>query len=191
MEAQLIVLTVLVLLPLIPAFLLFKLLPSGAVVKGPLKGLDVALSGAFGGYVALTVFVATFYVQTLRPKPVIYRTWRVSGQLQFPDGEQPRFVRGDLGRPLLDVDPAQFFTVEIPLREGAEVPNLVLQAEGYAPQSVKLIGNGFGTKPYKKTIDPKAAKIEFEEPIVFHKPPAPQAYNAPAAPEPAVISGGG
>ena len=58
---ELVVLTAIVMLPLIPAFLLFKLLPSRAVVKGPLAGLDVSLGGAFGGYVALTVFVATFF----------------------------------------------------------------------------------------------------------------------------------
>jgi len=31
------------------------------VVKGPLAGLNVSLCGAFGGYVALAVFAATFF----------------------------------------------------------------------------------------------------------------------------------
>jgi uncharacterized membrane protein len=61
---DLVLLSAVVLLPLIPAFLLFKLLPSRAVVKGPLAGMNVSLGGAFGGYVALAVFVATFFASS-------------------------------------------------------------------------------------------------------------------------------
>ena len=82
MTNNLIVLFVLVLLPLIPAFLLFKALPSTAVVKGPLTGLNIDLGGAFGGYVALTVFIATFY-STRMSGP---ETWTVQGDLQASEG---------------------------------------------------------------------------------------------------------
>src|SRR5258708_37101723 len=58
---QLIVLSAIVLLPLIPAFILFKTLKSIAQVDGPLGGLKVSLGGSFGGYVALTVFIATYF----------------------------------------------------------------------------------------------------------------------------------
>lgn len=43
-------LSVVVLLPLIPAFLLYKYLPSKTIAEGPFKGLNVHLTGAFAGY---------------------------------------------------------------------------------------------------------------------------------------------
>ena len=49
------VLAALLLLPLIPAFLLYKFLPSKTNVTGPFKGLNLKLTGAFGGYFLLVV----------------------------------------------------------------------------------------------------------------------------------------
>jgi len=187
MSDQIIILTVLVLLPMIPAFLLFKLLPSRAVVRGPLAGFNVALGGAFAGYVALTVFVATYYAQNLRPQT--YRTWVVRGQLQFPEGERPP-LRWDLGPSLLQLDANNAFYFQIPVADGTELPDLVLEASGYPVKSVKLSAEpSYGGTNYKKKIDPKEAKIQIVEPITFTKPAAAPAY-APTAPAAAVITGG-
>jgi hypothetical protein len=49
------VLTAVLLLPLIPAFLLYKFLPSKTNVSGPFKGLNLKLTGAFGGYFLLVI----------------------------------------------------------------------------------------------------------------------------------------
>ena len=49
------VLAAVLLLPLIPAFLLYKFLPSKTNVSGPFKGLNLKLTGAFGGYFLLVV----------------------------------------------------------------------------------------------------------------------------------------
>ena len=49
------VLAAVLLLPLIPAFLLYKFLPSKTSVSGPFKGLNLKLTGAFGGYFLLVV----------------------------------------------------------------------------------------------------------------------------------------
>jgi hypothetical protein len=187
MSDPIIILSVLVLLPLIPAFLLFKLLPSRAVVKGPLAGFDVALSGAFAGYFALTIIVATFYAQNLQPKK--YKTWVVRGQLQFPDGERPQLCVGQ-GPPPMSIDANNGFYFQIPVAEGAELPDLVLEANGYPAKSVRLSPQDvpFGTK-YKKKINAKEATIQIEEPIVFTKPTAAPAYAPPAASTP-VVSGG-
>lgn len=49
-----------VLLPLIPAILIYKLFPSSTVaVNGPFAGLTVKAGGAFAGY--LIVFAGTYY----------------------------------------------------------------------------------------------------------------------------------
>jgi hypothetical protein len=49
------VLAAVLLLPLIPAFLLYKFLPSKTNVSGPFKGLNLKLTGAFGGYFLLVL----------------------------------------------------------------------------------------------------------------------------------------
>ncbi|HEX7903459.1 MAG TPA: hypothetical protein VF487_06245 [Chitinophagaceae bacterium] len=40
-------------LPLTPAFILFKFLPSVGNVEGPLKGMQLKFGGAFAGYLIL------------------------------------------------------------------------------------------------------------------------------------------
>src|ERR1700716_3283566 len=49
------VLAAVLLLPLVPAFLLYKFLPSKTSVSGPFKGLNLKLTGAFGGYFLLVL----------------------------------------------------------------------------------------------------------------------------------------
>jgi len=49
------------LLPIVPAFLLFKALPSTGDVSGPLGGLQIKLSGAFAGYFAIVVLLFVMY----------------------------------------------------------------------------------------------------------------------------------
>ena len=49
------ILAAVLLLPLIPAFLFYKFLPSRTSVGGPFKGLNIKLTGAFGGYFLLVI----------------------------------------------------------------------------------------------------------------------------------------
>jgi hypothetical protein len=49
-SVELIFITALVILPLIPAVVLFKVLPSTGEVSGPFKGLNVKFGGAFAAY---------------------------------------------------------------------------------------------------------------------------------------------
>jgi hypothetical protein len=42
-------------IPLIPALIIYKYLPSKTAVKGPFKGLNINLTGAFGGYFLLVI----------------------------------------------------------------------------------------------------------------------------------------
>src|SRR6266446_846087 len=86
MNNVLVVISVLVLLPMIPAFVLFKLLRSKGNVSGPLGSFKIALGGAFGGYFALTVFITTVAVKADVIKPAA-PVWHVRGTLQFDDGD--------------------------------------------------------------------------------------------------------
>ena len=58
MDPALVYLTMLVLLPLVPAFVLFKTLPAEASAEGPFKGLKIKLSGGFAGYFLVLLLLA-------------------------------------------------------------------------------------------------------------------------------------
>src|SRR5450432_330204 len=60
------VLAAVLLLPLIPAFLLYKFLPSRTNVSGPFKGLNLKLTGAFGGYFLLVLTAVGVFFPLLK-----------------------------------------------------------------------------------------------------------------------------
>src|ERR1700720_3113161 len=78
------VLAAVVLLPILPAYLLFRLLPSSSNVSGLLQGLEIKLGGAFGGYFILVVLILTKLssIQTVVLPPAIGdQVWHVEGQI--------------------------------------------------------------------------------------------------------------
>lgn len=60
------VLSVILLVPLVPALILYKFLPSKTNVAGPFKGLNLKLSGAFGGYFLLVLIAAGIFFPLLK-----------------------------------------------------------------------------------------------------------------------------
>lgn len=168
MSNDLIILSTLVLLPLIPAFLLFKALPSTAVVKGPLTGLNIDLGGAFGGYVALTVFIATFYATRMSGP----ETWTVEGQLQALEGEVPSAINCTLRPPVLKIDDDKF-QFNIPIVDPSKPLRLVFDAPGYVKETVDLKGpDGRFGGAYDPKIYKSSQTIVLGKPIVLtRKPP--------------------
>lgn len=53
------------LVPLIPAYILYKTLPAETSVSGPFQGLKINLSGAFGGYFLLVLIAFAFSLKLL------------------------------------------------------------------------------------------------------------------------------
>ena len=161
---QLIVLSAIVLLPLIPAFILFKTLKSSAQVDGPLGGLKVSLGGSFGGYVALTIFVATYFAHMQHPA-----TWHVKGQLQFPDGS-PSVITCEVHPPEFQIDGENQFKLDLPIDEDGGLPTIVISASGYQTKTIDLadpngkIGGRYGAEKFET-----AATIQVNKPIVFQK----------------------
>jgi hypothetical protein len=80
---------VVVLLPLIPAYLLFRLLPSQAEVEGPWQGLKVKLTGAFASY-----FLLVITLLFMAGAPPTYDVWTIQGRLQFRDQPAGTFDEG-------------------------------------------------------------------------------------------------
>jgi hypothetical protein len=75
---DLIILAFIILLPIIPAYLLFKVLPSRATVSGPLKGLKINLGGAFAGYFAVVLVILSSY-NIWHSAPAV--KWTVQGRI--------------------------------------------------------------------------------------------------------------
>lgn len=63
------------LLPIIPAYIVFKFLPTEANVGGPFHGLNLRLTGAFGGYFILVILI----LFAPRPKWEPEELWTVRG----------------------------------------------------------------------------------------------------------------
>jgi hypothetical protein len=74
-----------ILLPIIPAFILFKALPKDtANVNGKLQGLEIKLGGSFAGYFAVVLLIVAYHT-VLLPSPV--QVWVVTGEVQDETGK--------------------------------------------------------------------------------------------------------
>jgi hypothetical protein len=168
------VLTVLVFLPLIPAVLLFKGLRSRAGSKDAEKdaenkvegqivpGLKVSLSGAFGGYVALLVFLAAFFARLPHTT-----TWHVRGDLKFPNGT-PSVISYEVHPPEFNRIGENGFNLELPIADGGTPPSIVLSAKGYETMTIDLTdekGN-FGGEYGAHKVE-ALQMIKVNKPIVF------------------------
>jgi hypothetical protein len=130
-------LAVILLLPIVPAYLLFKALKSTGSLTGVWHGLNLQLGGAFAGYFALVLLV--LYTHNLWAAPTMYV---VRGQLvddngqpvdlsnillnpppikTLPDGEFTIYFApvpgpaGDVQYPMISVNRKEYDAVNIPL----------------------------------------------------------------------------
>jgi hypothetical protein len=141
-----------VLIPLIPAFLLYKFLRSGRTsVGGPFRGLDIKLSGAFAGYFLMVLVVSSFVVFLIRQKPIPippayqYEVYTVQGQVELQPADTSaerldyRNVTLSLQPPPSAVKTDGSFSFEIPVKRGQigepEFPDLLL---GYNEPNFEL-----------------------------------------------------
>jgi hypothetical protein len=79
---SILVLSITVLLPIVPAYLLFRVLPSTGGLKGKLHGMEIKLGGAFAGYFAVLLLI--FYEHNIifaPPPPPVAFVWHLSGQV--------------------------------------------------------------------------------------------------------------
>jgi len=135
-----------ILLPLIPAFILFKLLPNTAVVSGPLQGFRIDLSGAFAAYFALVVLVLSTKNGVWDPPPT-YEVWTVKGTVTDGNGIPiaPLAV-GDISLlPPSLTESNAWFTIDVPVRTGPggalDYPSLAIAHAGYQPMQFTLDPN--------------------------------------------------
>src|SRR5262245_33357120 len=129
------------LLPIVPAYLLFRALPSTGAVQGTLlRGLEVKLGGAFAGY--LVVFLLILYKHDVifpPPPPQGASVWHLHGRV-FDDQDKPiepldvkDFV---FAPPTFQALPGGHFTLTIPTEPaeggGTRLPMLVISHGTYS-----------------------------------------------------------
>jgi hypothetical protein len=179
-------LALVVILPLIPAYILFKFLPSTGKVSGPLQGLNIKFGGAFGAY--LIIFLALLAV---RPTDFNhYHTWRVFGRIELVQGrdEPPPNIHDVVVRvvpPHLDVMNGGKFSFDIPVLEDAhgnpDFPDLQLDLRAYQGITVPLnqrTDQPYGSLDIKKGYDEKARTISIDVPITLQSLQNVPAYDA-------------
>jgi hypothetical protein len=133
-------LLIIILVPVVPSYLLFRLLPEKAVVTGPFKGLRIDLSGAFAGY--FLIFLVLIGVRGSF-QSTTYQEWVVTGQIVLPDDPasiyiDPRYVT--LSVPSMRSDWDGNFTMDfVTTSDGQfDFPHLYINYPGYQAETFWL-----------------------------------------------------
>ena len=184
---SLLIVVLVILLPILPAFLLFRALPSKAMVSGPLQGFKVNLGGAFAGYFAVVVLLIASHT-ILFPPPPIYQVWELSGTITDENGNpiQPLGATDvAFDPPIFQPDLGGVFTVRFATTLDAAgkmtFPKIFISHDKYNSRPIDLNGAGSaGTVP-GTIVDKAAHKITIKQiPLSLLPPLAPEA-NAAAA----------
>lgn len=171
MSEKFLIYAIMVLVPLIPAVVLFGALKSTARIKGKVHGLPVNLGGAIAGYFVVAVFFAYEVGPHLYPQTA--RVVHVRGSMKFAPGAAPSAadIRAELHPPDLDVRDGKNFDWPVTIVDG-DSAMIVLQPAGYEGQTLYLRGESpMGAPNYKHHPD-KDGNIIYDEPITFEKLPA-------------------
>ena len=183
-----------ILLPIVPALLLYKLLPSTADVSGPFHGMQIKLGGAFAGYFLL-VLVIFFWP---RSNPA-YEVWTVRGYIQDENGtnlSQDKVTFTITPRSIEFNQEEGTFEMDILVKRGqfgqAKFPTLGVEwqpAQPFGNATVHLDpSNQLFGKRYELKVDKSLREITVTEPIKLEKKLQEAAYApAEAAPQPTVL----
>jgi hypothetical protein len=122
-----------ILLPIIPAFILFKALPSLGSVDGKLQGMEIKLGGAFAGYFAVVLLIVANHNVLI---PVQYQLWTVTGQVVDENGRpiDPLAYKNISlePNPLTPISPGVFtLTFYSPTGSGGTNPTLSISQDDY------------------------------------------------------------
>ena len=145
-----------VLLPLIPAVLLFTILRSSATVTGPVAGMKVSLGGSFGGYFVLFMVLVVHFKELPQVE-----TWHVHGSFNVADGDAVPEITVVPRPPQIEIN-AGTFDVDVPHVKGLAPPLLLFDAKGYAARTVdvsELSPSSKAHEGYAKWLD--AGEIKF------------------------------
>jgi hypothetical protein len=181
MQPDLLNLCIFMLLPIIPSYILYRTLPSRTKVTGPFKGLNIQLSGAFGGYFLLVVTMLAF-----RPSHRA-EVYTVTGTVRL-DAQSLNMSDASLILQPPPVNPDGKFRFDIPVKEGIvnelDFPTLLIQYPGYGTETLHLSEDG----KYHVEYDKKSKTIKIRDPIVLqaNQKPYSEGKGQTAEPNPGV-----
>jgi len=141
MLGNVIMIIIIVLLPIIPSFILFKFLPSQARVKGPFKGLKINVTGGFGGYFIIVLLLGGYFFT--HPLQVMdYELWSVEGTIQLDEEDFDNMdITITIKPPDQEVQLDGKFAIDnvpIPKRLAAIKPSIIINKKGFKKVQVSL-----------------------------------------------------
>jgi hypothetical protein len=161
--------------PLLPAYILYKTLPSTASVSGPFQGLTINLTGAFGGYFILVLLLLGLVTTRFTSSKYQYDSWRVKGTAGFqqtanvPDVRAVSlFIRPP--NPVINEDGS--FEMEVLAKKGSDFPFLIVDHPGFKREVVSLRKEPdpyANAKPYVKEYDDKTKQIIIKTPVLLQE----------------------
>ena len=136
-------LVLMVVLPLLPAFLLFKYLPSSATVAGPFQRLTVNLGGAIAGY-AFILLVLLYAFRAVLPGN--FKEWNVRGKVALSDQAGAPGQAHFRLIPGFEVDSEGNFFLTVYAPRQSKLPELLILNDGYItqPRDLKTEKSGQG-----------------------------------------------
>jgi len=178
MRVDCVYMLLILLLPLLPAFVLFRFLPSSSDVQGPFKGLTVKLGGAFAGYF-LTVLLSWQVAGSLLA-PTWSDNWNVVARITFNDGDHrsPSEALVIVNPPSPNIDSSGLLQMRIPIPRAhngpADVQRLIVAFNGYETVSVPLDPDNthlgaYGGLNYDIKFDKTNHQILVGKPIILTK----------------------
>jgi hypothetical protein len=177
-SSQLIILlrfVVIVLVPIIPAYLLFKALPSTADATGPLQGVGLKLSGAFAGYFVIILLVL-FQWNKIIPGPGS-DVWEVNGRIMLNGKPLETLAVDDV-----TVSPSSLtilgggrfrakFHTEPGSHGGTDFPSITIGHFGYVPTTIELKRPSTDEEKAQQTRDEDEYRIDLAPVSLAKIPP--------------------
>jgi hypothetical protein len=165
-----------VLVPIVPAYVLYKNLPNRTVVKGPFQGLNVQLSGSFGGYFLLTLII--FFCPHVWQEQPKLELWEIKGRVECKDcvyGQEIDRLSISLNPPnvsLLDSGDFRAQITRAPRQTGqVSFPILVVQHPDFQTITIDLNEGApeYGQQTLRLRRDQATRTITVEDALVLQK----------------------
>lgn len=149
---DLVLITFTILLPLTPAYILYKALPAETSVTGPFQGLNIQLSGAFAGYFLLVLVIIGFISSRPKPREARYEVWKVTGNMNLDkswtavEREKLQFLVVP-GKPEIERNGDFQMLVASEVCEDGKLkfPKVLIQRDGYETATINLDGGVEGS----------------------------------------------
>ena len=165
-----------VLVPIVPAYVLYKNLPNRTVVKGPFQGLNVQLSGSFGGYFLLTLII--FFCPHIWHGQPKLELWEIKGRVECRDcvyGQEIDRLSISLNPPNVSLLDSGEFRAQIAKAPGqtgqVSFPILVVQHPDFQTITIDLNEGApeYGQPALRLRRDQTTRTITVEDALVLQK----------------------